>query len=172
MTIETFARSRQKWIGATPGEIRRAPNGQSIHFAWHPRQPEAALLYAVSPAGGAPNPVPMDLERNLPPWQRPRFAMADRDTTRTRSHVVYERQGDIFLLEIATGAVKRVTNTDASEQTPRFSYDASKITFESANNLFADSIATGEASQLMSFMSGSTPRSRTDQGGRSRPTGR
>lgn len=163
LTIETFARGRQTWIGATPDEIRWAPDGQSIHFAWRPRQPEAASLYAVRPAGGAPTPVPIDLERNLPPWQRPRFAMADRDTTRTRSHVVYERQGDIFLLEIATGAVKRVTNTDASEQNPRFSHDASKITFESANNLFAYSIATGELTQLTNFKSGSTPRSRTDQ---------
>jgi dipeptidyl aminopeptidase/acylaminoacyl peptidase len=165
LSLEAVARNWNSWAGTPPDEMRWAPDGATIHFLWNPERHNVPALYAVRPVGGVPVRLQPEAERNVPPWERGRFGRYEIDPSRTANLVVYERQGDIFLHDVKAGTVKRITNTDLPETSPRFSHDGTLVTFESNNNLFSYALASGEVTQLTNFRVGrdSAPPARTEQ---------
>ncbi len=49
---------------------------------------------------------------------------------------IYILEGDIFTLELKSSKVKRITNSNSIDKSPRFSPDGSKLAFVRENNLF------------------------------------
>jgi dipeptidyl aminopeptidase/acylaminoacyl peptidase len=156
ITIEAYSRDWAQWAGMSPDRIRWTPEGRSIYFEWNPERADVSSLYVVDAAGGAPRKVPADQLSRVPqpPPGRGSGAASVSVPNRDGSRVVWERDGDIYVLDVAANRIARVTATEAVESDPHWSHDQQKVTFESGGNLFAYSLDGGGLTQLTRFRSG------------------
>jgi len=145
LTIENIMQGAD-WIGHWPYGVRWAEDGSCVYFSWNPDNAEEDALYVVPRDGGEPRKV-TDEERHALP---PAWGSYDRDCTRK----VFERDGDIFLLEVGSGQVRQLTCTAARESYPAFTADGRKLTFTCENNLFLIDLAAGGVTQLTDFQTG------------------
>jgi dipeptidyl aminopeptidase/acylaminoacyl peptidase len=156
LTIEAYARDWAQWAGMSPDRIRWTPDGKSIYFEWNPERADLSSLYVVDAAGGAPRKVPAEQLAKVPqpPPGRGSGAASVSVPNRDGTRVAWERDGDIYVLDVASSRITRVTSTEAAESDPQWSHDEQKVTFESGGNLFAYSLAGGGLAQLTRFRSG------------------
>ncbi len=148
LTVDAIMRD-PKWLGAFPQNPFWSEDGKTLYFYWNPEGNPADSLYAVRRDGGAPHKISPQAQRRLP---------ASGHYTRDYSKKVFERDGDIFMLTVSTGAALQVTNTLEPERDPRFSFNEETIIFARHDNLFAWRIATGQFAQLTDFRSGAKPK--------------
>lgn len=147
LTIASIMRGPEH-IGQAPAGVRWSDDGEWIYFRWRPgggEWHEPATLYRVRAGGGTPEPVSDEDELALGPILAPGDISPD-GRWRATSH-----DGDLYLIERATAAARRLTHTEAGESGPVFSGDGSAIFFRRANNLFAFDIDDGEIRQLTSI---------------------
>ena len=147
LTIASIMRGPEH-IGQAPAGVRWSDDGEWIYFRWRPgggEWHEPAALYRVRAAAGTPEPVSDEEEFALGPVLAPGDVSPD-GRWRATSH-----DGDLYLIERATAAARRLTHTEAGESGPVFSGDGSAIFFRRANNLFAFDIEDGEIRQLTSI---------------------
>jgi dipeptidyl aminopeptidase/acylaminoacyl peptidase len=64
---------------------------------------------------------------------------------------VFNRNGDVYLLDLSTGKEQQITNTLDNESNPRFTGDGKGLTWASNNNLFHWDGTTGSINQLSNF---------------------
>ena len=171
LTVDFIMRD-PKWMGSFPSQPYWSEDGQALYFRWNPELVDADSLYQISRHGGKPEKVPPVLRRELP--------ARDGAYTRDYSQKVFERDGDVFLLDVPKGITRQITNTSGRESAPRFSFSEKAVFFVSDRNLYRWELATGAASsrggqnpegqgmlsQCTDFRSGEAPREprpRTDE---------
>lgn len=145
LTVDYIMRD-PKWLGAFPQNPHWSDDSKTFYFNWNPEGNPADSLYAVARTGGAPRKISPQAQRRLP--------AVGGSYSRDYAQKVFERDGDIFILNIKTGALMQVTNTLAYESAPRYSLNEDAIIFERDNNLFSWTIANGQLAQLTDFRSG------------------
>ncbi|MER2999545.1 prolyl oligopeptidase family serine peptidase [Pontibacter populi] len=145
LTIEKIMRD-PKWIGTSPSNIFWSEDGKKIYFNWNPDANRKDSLYAVNAKGKDIKKVAAAERRSLP---SPYGTYNDAETQK-----VYEKNGDIFLLDIKSGKVTQVTNTVERESNPNFTFDEREVTFQKDNNLYSWSITNGQLAQLTDFRKG------------------
>ncbi|MBJ6117290.1 S9 family peptidase [Pontibacter sp. BT310] len=145
LTIEKIMRD-PKWIGTSPSNIFWSEDGKKVYFNWNPDANRRDSLYAVNAKGKDIKKVAAAERRSLP---SPYGTYNQAETQK-----VYEKNGDIFLLEIKNGRVTQVTNTVERESNPNFTFDEREVTFQKDNNLYSWSIASGQLTQLTDFRKG------------------
>ncbi|MGH9195272.1 MAG: hypothetical protein ACRD1T_05990, partial [Acidimicrobiia bacterium] len=155
LTLDLIATDPSKWIGTAPSQIRWSEDGRSLYFMWNPEAADVGELYTISRDGGTPAKVPPEQRRTVP--------TADGKRNKAETLKVYDAYGDIFLYTVATGSVKRLTDTDAGERNPGFTFDQKAVTFERDQNLFAVSLDTGEVRQITNFKTGKDPEEKPKQ---------
>jgi dipeptidyl aminopeptidase/acylaminoacyl peptidase len=155
LTLEGIARDPAKWIGVSPTQVRWSEDGRSLYFQWNPEAADLTELYVVPREGGAARLVPPDERRLIP--------TASGERNKAETFKVYEAYGDIFLYTLPSGPVKRITETEAAERNPRFTFDQTGITFERDQNLFLWTLETGELRQLTNFKVGKDPEEKPKQ---------
>jgi dipeptidyl aminopeptidase/acylaminoacyl peptidase len=165
LTIEHLARDWNEWAGMAPRAIRWSPDGSRLYFEWNPEKAEVSPIYSVSTTGGAPVKIGVEQELLVPPPQPGRGSSDSGPATgvvynRAGTLVAWEKERDVFLLDLASSKLRRITNTEAVESNVRFSADQGDITYESANNLYAYSLADGQTIQLTNFKTGKDPASK------------
>jgi len=69
-----------------------------------------------------------------------------------------EWNGDIFVADLRTGAIRRLTRTVAEETDPHFDRDARHVFFVRDNNAFSFDLASGEERQLTDIRLGPKPK--------------
>src|SRR5690606_30420195 len=84
--------------------------------------------------------------------------------SRDRSHMVYEKNGDIYVLEIVSGKNIRLSNSGARESDPRFTSDGRAVLYISGNNLFKHQLSSGTVEQLSDFVAGDKPEEKKPSG--------
>ena len=137
------------WIGTPPGQLYWSDDGNTLYFKWNPEAESESSLYALDKGSTEPYRVSEEKEAELPPpW-----GSYNRDKTRK----VFSRDGDIFLYDINTNAIFRVTQTTDPETNPSFSHREDKILFFSGQNLYAWETGTGSITQLTDFKQGNPP---------------
>ena len=156
LTIEAYSRDWAKWVGMSPDRPRWSPDGKAIYFDWNPERADVSSLYAVDPTGGAPRRVPAEQMSHIPqpPPGRGSAPASVSVLNRDGNLMVWERDGDVFLLDVASSRVTRITTTEALETNPKFSHDQKKVTFESGGNLFEYTLGAGTLRQLTRFRAG------------------
>jgi hypothetical protein len=70
---------------------------------------------------------------------------------------VYEKDGDIFLLDLKSGKTRRVTRTAERETDPAFALQGKLLSYTRAGNLYTWDPATGETVQRTDFRRGPRP---------------
>ena len=145
LTVEKIMRD-PKWIGVAPSNFFWGEDSKRIYFLWNPEKFPADSLYSVSLANTTPAKVSPPLRRQLP------SVFGAYNATHTKK--VFERNGDIFLLDLASGKTTQLTNSVERESNPSFSADEKKILFIMSGNLFGWEIASGAFAQLTDFRKG------------------
>jgi dipeptidyl aminopeptidase/acylaminoacyl peptidase len=143
LTVEKIMRD-PKWMGVSPDNIRWSDDSKKIYFNWNPDKTERDELFYISPNNIKPQKATLTQRRDLIPengkWNKKR-------TLKT-----VEKNGDIYLLEVASGKTVQLTNTTNRESNPTFSGDEGSIIFTNDNNLYALKLSKGELTQLTNFV--------------------
>ncbi len=157
LTVEKIMRD-PKWMGTQPAGIGWSPDSKQLFFTWNPDGAPSDSLYTLSPGQPTPRKVSF-AEKKVPGFR------ANAVFNRNRTAYVSQGGGDIFFTNLATGATRRVTQTDEAETNPVFSFGDQKIVYLRNQNLFAWDIATGETTQLSRLVrpQPGAPRTSTDK---------
>lgn len=139
------------WIGTAPSNVRWSLDGKTIYFNWNPDKAQADSLYKITLTNRTPQKVSKQERLNLP--------TGNGVYNKTNTSYLLEKNGDIFLYDIATSKIRQITNTLIRESNPIFSGDERRIIFTADQNLFSWEIANGNLTQLTDFKKGkkSTP---------------
>ena len=146
LTVEKIMRD-PKWIGVSPSAVFWADDGKQLYFNWNPGKNPGDSLYSISLTSHTPQKVSPSVRRNLP--------SVNGAYNRLRSGKLYEKNGDVFMLDIPAGKITQITFTNEREFNPSFSLDERKVMFTSGMNLFSWEIGTGTFVQLTDFRKGS-----------------
>jgi dipeptidyl aminopeptidase/acylaminoacyl peptidase len=147
LTVEKIMRD-PKWMGVSPSNIRWNDDSKKIYFNWNPDKTERDELFYITPNNTKPQKATLAERKAMVPengkWNKKRTLKA------------FEKNGDIYLLEIATGKTTQLTNTTGRESNPTFSGDEGSIIFTNENNLYQLKLNKGELTQLTNFVKTST----------------
>ena len=132
-----------KWMGVSPSNVYWSDDSKKLYFDWNPDKADHDALYAITPANLKPEKVSVDERKNM----RPTNGVWNAKHT----NKVYEKNGDLFLLDAKTGVSTQLTKTADRESNPWFSGDDSRIVFTKTENLYAITLNGGELTQLTNF---------------------
>jgi len=143
-------------VGREPSDVRWSADSRWIYFSWNapgtaPREP--LRPYRVRAEAGA---VPESLTVAQMDSAGPLAATGDLSANGSMRAV--EWNGDIFIANLRTGALRRVTSTVAEEKEPHFDRDAKHVFFVRDNNAFSFDLASGEERQLTDIRLGPKPK--------------
>jgi dipeptidyl aminopeptidase/acylaminoacyl peptidase len=144
LTVEKIMRD-PKWMGTSPSDISWSEDSRQIYFRWNPDKNKGDSLYVVAVKNLTPAKVTPELRRALP---------AQGLYNRARTEKVYEKNGDIYWMDIKRGITQQITHTVVTENNPVFSHDEKKVLFTREDNLFAWHMADGSMIQLTDFKTG------------------
>lgn len=145
LTVEKIMRD-PKWIGVAPSNLNWSADSKQLYFNWNPEKNQGDSLYSITLANRAPQKVQPAIRRALPSF----FGTFNKAYTKK----LFEKSGDLFLLDVATGKVTQISNTVERESGASFSMDERKIIFTANGNLFSWEIATGAFTQVTDFRRG------------------
>ncbi|MCB0615392.1 MAG: DPP IV N-terminal domain-containing protein, partial [Phaeodactylibacter sp.] len=135
------------FVGHLPEDIRWSEDGRTVYFSWQRGQDSLRSPYKVEIADDQMLlPLTLEEQKALP---------EDGEYNADHTLKVYEKNGDLFLLELDAGQIQQLTNTVGEEESPRFSGDGSKVLYTFDNNLYAWDRASGATEQLTDFRKGS-----------------
>ena len=128
------------WIGNPPEDPFWGDDGRSVYFLRKRTGSELQDLIRV------------DLESSMQTF----VALGDRgkadapggDLSADRRWKTYARQGDIFLKDLQTGAIRQITRTEEREAAPRFLVGDNRIAFQRGDNPFVFDLVSGTLSQI------------------------
>ena len=143
-------------VGRAPSDVRWTADSRWIYFSWNPPgtdSREPLHPYRVRAEEGA---VPESLTVAQMDSAGPLAAVGDQSPDYTMRTV--EWNGDVFVVNLRTGALRRLTSTVAKETDPHFDRDAKHVFFVRDNNAFSFDLATGEEKQLTDVRVGPKPR--------------
>ena len=134
-----------KWMGVSPYNMFWSEDGQKLYFTWNPDKQQGDSLYSITLKDHTPRAVAPAERRQLPgggPYDR------------QHRRKVYEKHGDLFLLDLVSGITTQITFTQEREFNPVFATDEKSILFVSGINLFRWEIDHGNFTQVTDFRKG------------------
>lgn len=145
LTVEKIMRD-PKWIGVYPSNVWWSEDSRQVFFNWNPKNFIADSLYVITLTNRMPVQVTPAVRRSLP--------TNNGEYNRSFTKKVFERNGDLFLLDIPTGKTATITQSTQREFNPVFSSDERKIIYTIEQNLFSWEISNGAIEQLTDFKRG------------------
>ncbi len=144
LSIEQIMQGNE-FVGHLPEDIRWAADGKTIYFRWNPDMDTLSSYYKV--ALDAPQATKLSPEelRDLPDDEL--------EYNDTESHLLYLKDGDIYLEDVENKRRQMVTNTVEDESDAFFTTD-DRIIFRQKKNLYSWQMETGELRQLTNFKKG------------------
>lgn len=145
LTVEKIMRD-PKWIGVSPTNIFWSEDSKQVYFNWNPDKTAGDSLYSVSLATKSPQKVSALIRRGLP--------AVNGDYNKSRTKKVFDKNGDIYLLDVPSGKITALTSTIVREFNPTFSSDEKRVYFTADLNVYSFELATGTTRQLSDFKRG------------------
>ncbi len=146
LTVEKIMRD-PRWMGVAPSNVRWSEDSKQIYFSWNPENNAGDSLYVISLSNKTPLKVSPSVRRSLPSI----FSVYNKTLTKK----LYEKNGDLFILDLPSGKITQITNTLDRESNATFSIDERKVVFITNGNLFSWEMGTGIFTQLTDFKRGS-----------------
>jgi dipeptidyl aminopeptidase/acylaminoacyl peptidase len=155
LTVPKIMRGPEN-VGREPSGIRFSPDGRWIYFQWLPPGTdwkETLRPYRVRATAGA---VPERL--NSAQADSLEASWADGALSPDRKRRVTAVRGDLYLVDLPGGQVRRLTNTPGvTERNPSFDREGRRIFFRRDNNVFALDLAETAVQQLTDIRNGPAP---------------
>jgi len=145
LKLEEFMKG-EEFIGFSPTSPYWSPDSKFIYFNWK----KSKSLFSYALAEGQLDSLSKEIEKNIP--------SANGVFNKDHSLFVYEKNGDLYLYDVATGNINALTATQERESSPQFSGDQQSIIFRKGDNLFSFSLKENGLTQL-SFFGSQTPSS-------------
>jgi dipeptidyl aminopeptidase/acylaminoacyl peptidase len=145
ITIDQIMKG-EDFTGYWPEKVFWSEDGKYVYFNWNPEMNSESSLYKISIAGNTAEKVSISELKKLPAKKG--------NYTFDRARKVYEKEGDIFLMDIRLNQITRITNTVSAETAPVFTLDGKDIVYRSGINLYSWSVETGIIIQLTNFQPG------------------
>ena len=142
LTVEKIMRD-PKWIGISPSNIRWSDDSKKLYFKWNPDS-TGQNYYSITTSDTKPQKVSV-AERKV-------LSSANGRWNKQHTIKLFEKNGDIFLSDIAKGSIAQLTSTTDRETNPVFSSDESKILFIRNDNLYVLNLHNSELVQLTNFV--------------------
>jgi dipeptidyl aminopeptidase/acylaminoacyl peptidase len=155
LTIANMMRGPEVY-GREPQRVRWSPDGQWIYFMWN--EPgtdwrESSKPYRVRAVAGA-KPERLTearMDSTAPLLEQGRLSPDKRQR-------VVSSGGDLYLVDVARGSARRLTDTRAAETSPAFSADGREIFYVRDDNVFALALDGGLVRQLTDIRTGPEPK--------------
>ncbi|CAN5351481.1 prolyl oligopeptidase family serine peptidase [soil metagenome] len=161
LTVETIMQDPKTWVGTSPSNPFWSDDSRTLYFNWTPpvntEKAKSDSLYKVTFTASAKN-------KKLAASQPVKVSPAERRALTTGPTTAYnqaftqrlfERQGDIFLVDVRSGSIRQLTNTVEVETDAVFSGDQQHVVFRrTGSNLFSIDLKTGLLTQLTDFKPG------------------
>ncbi|SEL46026.1 S9 family peptidase [Parapedobacter koreensis] len=144
LTVEKIMRD-PKWMGISPSGAFWDVGSNKLFFSWNPEAAETASLYYVTTSNHTPEQA-SDPERQ--------GVIRQYSYDKSRSRIVFERAGDIYIRELKSGNESQLTKTVSRESNPLFTNDGQYIIFQQGDDLFRLSLSGREWEQLTHFSRG------------------
>ncbi len=132
-----------KWIGTSPSNLQWSADGSQLYFEWNPENAAADSTYFITKDNRTPQKLASSRRNDI-------LYHRNLVYNQSRSQALYQKDGDIFLLDTKTGKTRQITQTVASEMNPVFSFNEKKIVFQQQQDLYAWDPETGQLQQLIS----------------------
>ena len=133
-----------KWMGVSPSNVFWSEDSKNIYFSWNPENAKADSTYKYELA--------TKKIAKLSKVERLALPSQNGDYSKTFEEKIYEKNGDLFIINCETLKIRQLTNTVERESSPVFLSDNSKFTFQKGGNLFLMDAAKGDLSQLTNFL--------------------
>lgn len=142
--------------GREPQQVRWTADGRWIYFTWNepgadwrePRHP-----YRVrAEAGAQPERMSQAHMDSVGPL------MMTGESSRDQRFRAVSYQGDLYVVDVARSAARRLTETTEAESSPTFSVDGRTLYYVRDDDVFAIELATGLTRQLTDVRSGPPPK--------------
>lgn len=146
LTVRKIMQDPKTWIGTSPSGVFWSEDGKKIYFNWNPDANPGDSIYYITTSDSRPKKLSTDNRLQLPS----RFGNYNQD----KSLKTYIKNGDIFILNIATGIETQVTNTVDRFSSVKFSFDDQYLHYQAGSNLYSWEISSGITGQLTNFKSG------------------
>jgi dipeptidyl aminopeptidase/acylaminoacyl peptidase len=143
LTVDKIMRD-PVWMGTSPTNIQWSANSKIIYFQWNPEGENKSSWYFVSTSNTKPQKLSKEAEKNLPSFN----GVLNREKTEK----LYEKSGDVFLLDVKSGESKQITNTIDRESGANFNKEETAVIYQRGDNLYQQSLSNGELTQLTNFI--------------------
>ncbi|HRP17854.1 MAG TPA: S9 family peptidase, partial [Ginsengibacter sp.] len=144
LTIEKIMQD-PRWIGTSPSNPFWNVGSDTLFFSWNPEKNTSDSLYFITLKNNTPQKTTLAQQQALRRGESVRW-------NRDRSAIVYVMKGDIFYETFKPAKTVRITQTTDFESNADFSFNDSKIAYQSGQNLFTWDIASGQITQLTNFV--------------------
>ena len=131
------------FVGHLPSSPRWSADSKDIYFNWNPEAAFSDSLYRYNLKKENIAKVGFETEYALPSFY------STFNTKRTKK--IYEKRGDIYMVDVATNKIIQITQTEDYERNAQFIENDTKIAFQRGQNIFSWNIATGATVQLTNF---------------------
>ena len=161
LTIRSIMRGSEL-VGQAPVGIRWSDDGEWVYFRWLPGGEDWHAdreLYRVRGSGGDPEVVADEEADALAP------VLAGGDVSSDGRWRAVSADGDLYVIERATGRTRQLTHTAEAERGPVFSGDGGEVYFRRDLNLFAFDLEDGAIRQVTYNASGPEPEDETEAEG-------
>ncbi|GAB2591470.1 prolyl oligopeptidase family serine peptidase [Spirosoma areae] len=150
------------WVGTSPSNPFWSDDSQTLYFNWNPTsgatdKATSDSLYKVTftSTPRSPSRIASKPAKVSPAERRALPTAPVAAYNRAYTQRLFERQGDLFLLEVKSGSTRQLTNTVETETDVAFSGDEQRVIFRrSGSNLFSIDLKTGLLTQLTDFRAG------------------
>lgn len=149
LTIEKIMRG-EEFTGYSPANVQWDINGKTIYFQWNPGQQRLPGLYKSDLNGATPVVIPIEEQKKL------RFSEGAYNYERTLR--VFQQQGDLFLHDMITNSIRRLTFTVAPEGEAEFLGRSNVLVFATNNNLYTWDLTEDALVQRTNIQEKSTER--------------
>lgn len=142
LSVEKIMRD-PKWMGVSPTNIQWDNKSRTVYFNWNPDKVKEDPIYQISVDNRKPQQT-SEIQKKV-------LNKGSLIYSNDRTKVLFERNGDIFIENVATGQENALTNTMDRESNPVFSLDETKVFFQRGENLFSMALNGGSIIQLSNF---------------------
>ncbi len=134
-------------IGTSPSNIWWSADSKTVYFNWNPDNNISDSLYSYALDSQKTTAISKKNEKDLIPEKG--------DISQDFSQKVYEKDGDIYLADLKSFTIKRITFTTESETKPFFLFHDQEIAYYKNQNIYSFELKTGLTKQLTHVKSGS-----------------
>ena len=145
LTIERI-NSEPSLSGALPSRLQWHPDGRRLTFLR--RSGETSSLHALDVTKGEAS-LLLDGTKALVPGDKPRpLPLASGTWLPDGQTLLVPAQGDVYTVDVRTGAVRPLVKTPEAEEYAEASPDGSRVAFVRKSDLFVVDVATGRETRL------------------------